>query len=55
MALITDLLVVKFAKRNTFIIDPEGKIAKIYQSVDAARHPAQVVADLTALRAVSSR
>lgn len=52
---ITDLLVVKFAKRNTFIIDPAGKIAKIYQSVDAARHPAQVIADLTALRAAPHR
>jgi thioredoxin-dependent peroxiredoxin len=49
---ITDLLVIKFAKRNTFIIDPLGKIAKSYVSVDAARNPAQVVVDLAALQAV---
>lgn len=49
---ITDLLVVKFAKRNTFIIDPQGMIAKVYLSVDAARNPVQVVSDLAVLQAV---
>lgn len=49
---ITDLLFIKFAKRNTFIIDPSGKIAKLYLSVDAATNPAQVVSDLKALQAV---
>jgi len=48
---ITDLLVVKFAKRNTFIIDPQGRIAKVYLSVDAAQNPIQVISDLTALQA----
>ncbi len=32
--------------RHTFVIDPEGKIAKIYRSVKPAPHPAQVLADL---------
>jgi peroxiredoxin Q/BCP len=32
--------------RNTFVIDTEGKIAKIYRSVKAEPHPAEVLADL---------
>jgi peroxiredoxin Q/BCP len=43
------LLGFKIAKRNTFIIDPSGRIAKVYESVDAGRNPAQVIADLAAL------
>jgi peroxiredoxin Q/BCP len=48
---ITNLLVIKFAKRNTFIIDPSGKIAKVYVSVDAQQHAKSVLQDLTALSA----
>ena len=47
---ISDYVVVKFAKRNTFIIDPDGRIAKVYESVDAAKNPRQVIADLTVLQ-----
>jgi thioredoxin-dependent peroxiredoxin len=32
--------------RNTFLIDPEGTIAKIYLKVKAETHPASVLADL---------
>ena len=32
--------------RNTFIIDPEGNIEKIYLAVKAETHPAQVLADI---------
>jgi peroxiredoxin Q/BCP len=32
--------------RNTFVIDPEGKIEKIYLAVKAEPHPAQVLADI---------
>ncbi|MDX2256878.1 MAG: thioredoxin-dependent thiol peroxidase [Pseudanabaenaceae cyanobacterium bins.39] len=32
--------------RNTFVIDADGKIAKIYRSVKAEPHPAEVLADL---------
>ena len=32
--------------RNTFVIDPEGKIEKVYLAVKAAPHPAQVLADI---------
>ena len=42
---------VKFAKRHTFIIDPEGNIAKIYRSVSPRRHSEEVIADLRDLGA----
>jgi len=41
----------KFAKRQTFLIDPEGKIAKHYEKVQPATHSAQVLADLKDLGA----
>ncbi|MDE2623266.1 MAG: peroxiredoxin [Betaproteobacteria bacterium] len=44
-----NLLGLKIARRNTFIINPQGRIAKVYESVDAASNPGEVIADLTAL------
>jgi len=32
--------------RHTYVIDPDGKIAKIYRNVKPADHPAQVLADI---------
>jgi len=32
--------------RNTFVIDSEGKIEKIYLAVKAELHPAEVLADI---------
>lgn len=32
--------------RNTFLIDPEGNIAKIYQKVKPETHPTQILADI---------
>jgi thioredoxin-dependent peroxiredoxin len=49
---VTNLGVVKFAKRNTFLIDPDGKIAKRYMSVNPAKHSAEVLAELDVLRGV---
>jgi peroxiredoxin Q/BCP len=37
------------ADRQTFLIDPEGKVAKHYARVDPAAHSAEVLADLKAL------
>ncbi len=37
-------------KRNTFLIDPDGNIAKEYKGVDPASHPAEIIADLKALQ-----
>jgi peroxiredoxin Q/BCP len=47
---LSDWLVVKVAKRYTFIVDPAGRIAKTYLAVDASRHSAEIVADLKALQ-----
>lgn len=47
---LSDWMVVKMAKRQTFIIDPQGRIARIYRAVDADKHSAEVVADLRRLQ-----
>ena len=39
-----------YAKRNTFIVDPEGNIAKIYLSVDPKTHSEMVLSDLSNLQ-----
>jgi peroxiredoxin Q/BCP len=41
-----DLLVVKFAARNTFLIDPDGNIAKVWIGVDPAHHSDEALAAL---------
>ena len=38
-------------ERTTFLIDPQGKIAKVYVDVDPEKNSAQVMSDLTALKA----
>lgn len=43
------------AKRQTFLIDPEGNIAKHYEDVDPDDHSRQVLADLRALQEKRSR
>ena len=40
----------KSAKRNTFIIDPDGKVAKIYLSVNPSTHSQMVLNDLNQLQ-----
>ena len=47
---LTNLGVIKFAGRNTFVIDPTGNIAKVYTSVDPAKHSEEVLAELDQLR-----
>jgi thioredoxin-dependent peroxiredoxin len=39
----------KIAKRNTFLIDPEGKIVKVWTGVDPSNHSSQVLAELSEL------
>lgn len=41
----------RLARRETFIIDPQGHIAKVYRSVKAKTHSREVIADLDALQA----
>ena len=43
---LTNLGLVKFAARHTFLIDPNGKIAKVYTSVDPSKHSEEVLAQL---------
>ena len=38
------------AKRNTFLIDPQGRIAKIYLSASTSRNSADVIGDLKKLK-----
>jgi thioredoxin-dependent peroxiredoxin len=41
----------EFAKRRTYLIDPEGRIARTYRVTDIPAHPAQVLEDFRTLRA----
>lgn len=38
-----------FPKRITYLIDPNGNVAKAYEVTDAGAHPDEVLADLEAL------
>ena len=44
-----NLGLVKFASRYTFLIDPQGKIARVYQKVDTSRHSKEIIEDLKKL------
>lgn len=46
-----DYKLTQIADRQSFIIDPEGNIAKHYEDVDPETHSVQVLADLEALMA----
>ncbi|MCJ7451541.1 MAG: peroxiredoxin [Steroidobacteraceae bacterium] len=43
--------VMEMAKRETFIVDPQGRIAKHYEGVDPDGHSTAVLDDLKALKA----
>jgi peroxiredoxin Q/BCP len=47
---LTNFGIVKFAARHTFLIDPMGKIAKTYTSVDPAKHSQEILAALDDLQ-----
>ena len=46
-----NLYLIKFARRYTFLIDPQGNIRKEYLSVDTSRHSVQIIDDLKNLTA----
>ena len=46
--------VMEMARRDTFLIDPQGRIAKHYESVNPEGHSAVVLADIKALKAGKS-
>src|ERR1700690_1985953 len=47
---LTNLGLVKFAARHTFLIDPSGKVAKAYTSVDPVKNSGEGLAGLDALQ-----
>ena len=47
---LTNLGLVKFAARHTFVIDPAGKIVKVYTTVDPLKHSQEVLAELDLLQ-----
>ena len=46
--------VMEMARRDTFIIDPQGRVAKHYESVDPEGHSQLVLADIKALKAAAA-
>ena len=51
----SDWLVARFARRYTFLIDAQGKIAKTYLKVDTSKHSAEIIADLKQLSSSSGK
>ena len=47
---LTSTVGIHYAKRTTFLIDPQGKIAKVYVDVDPEKNSAQVLSDLATLK-----
>lgn len=47
---LNNFLVIKLAKRYTYLINPQGKIAKIYLSIDTSKHSQEIIEDLKTLR-----
>ena len=45
-----NLGLLKLARRNTFLIDPQGRVAKVYLSVSPANNAQQVIDDLRTLK-----
>lgn len=44
-----NLGLLKYAKRYTFLIDPQGKVAKVYLKVETSRHSTEIIEDLKQL------
>lgn len=42
-----------FAKRTSFLINPEGKIAKVYEKVNPELHASEIISDLRRLQPTS--
>lgn len=47
---VTNLIVTKIAARNTFLIDPSGRIAKVWMGVSPSKHSEEVLAELASHR-----
>ena len=44
-----NLGILKVARRFTFLIDPQGKVNKVYLSVETSRHSKDIIADMKVL------
>ena len=44
-----NLYVLKLARRYTFLIDPQGKINKVYNKVETSRHSREIIEDMKRL------
>lgn len=42
--------IIGMAKRNTYLIDPEGRIARIYLSASASRNSIEIIEDLKKMK-----
>jgi peroxiredoxin Q/BCP len=54
-SLFSILGMMKLAKRHTFIIDPQGRLAAMFMDVDPDDHSKQVIAKLTSLIASGAK
>jgi len=52
---LTNFGLVKFAARHSFLIDPTGRVAKAYTSVDPMKHSGEVLAELDLLQKTNRR
>jgi peroxiredoxin Q/BCP len=41
-----NLLLIKAARRYTFLIDPQGRINKVYDKVETSRHSREIIEDI---------
>ncbi|MBI5889905.1 MAG: peroxiredoxin [Nitrosomonadales bacterium] len=46
---LTDFMVIKFAKRYTFLIDPQGRVGKVYMKVETSKHSTEIIEELKKL------
>jgi peroxiredoxin Q/BCP len=51
---IRDLALIKFAQRNTFLIDPQGRIAKVYLGANTSKNSQEIIDDLSKLTGPSA-
>ena len=48
---LVNLVVIKFARRNTFLITPEGSVSQVYLGVNPSRNAQEVMHDLSMQKA----
>jgi thioredoxin-dependent peroxiredoxin len=52
---LSNFILFKLAKRYTFLIDPQGRIAQSYLKVEPSRHSAEIIADLKHLQRLTGQ